>query len=131
MLLHIGQVFWSLESSFSIQVKCLPLQLCRQCVPLSLDFQNSNFLETGITESIAATKCLKSYNFGKEIIKALCSVVITTVQQQKMFLTFTLLYWSDIYWRQQISKYNGITLLKATSLTLWRLTTTIVVVPHR
>jgi hypothetical protein len=35
----------SFEISFSIQVKYLPLQLCRQCVPLSVEFQILLFSE--------------------------------------------------------------------------------------
>jgi hypothetical protein len=80
--IHIGQVFLSFESSFSIQVKHLPLQLCRlqtvcSCLWIA---RYSHFLTTGITESIAPTECLKSYSVSKEIMKALCSVIIRPIE---------------------------------------------------
>ena len=62
---HIGQVFLSFESSFSIEVKCLPLQLCGQCVPL---FGMADILIFSILawqKSVAPTECLRSYSFGK------------------------------------------------------------------
>ena len=43
----------------------------------------SYFLKTGITESVAPTECLTSYSFGKEIIVALCSLVIKPMWQHK------------------------------------------------
>ena len=45
----------------------------------------SYFLETGITESIAPTECLKSYSFDKDIDMALYSVVIRRIQQDECY----------------------------------------------
>ncbi len=68
----------------------MPTIATLQTVFLSLwNSRYSYFLETGLTECIVSTECLKSYSFGKEIFKALCSVV---------------------------NKYNDMTLLKVISL---------------
>jgi len=53
-----------------------------QTVFLSLEFQMFSFSQKWHNREnhIAPTECLKSYSFGKEIIKALCSVVIRPTQ---------------------------------------------------
>ena len=88
--IHIGKFFRSFESSFSIQVKCLPLQLCRHCVPPSLYFQIFSFSQNWHNRNIAPTECIKSYNVGRDHEGTVFSGYQTNT-------TFMLLYWFDIY----------------------------------
>jgi len=75
----MGQVFLRFESLFSVQVK---QQLYRLCSAL-WNSSYFHFLETSIT-GIAATECLISRSFGKEVIKVLCSAVIRPIQQHNV-----------------------------------------------
>jgi hypothetical protein len=110
LLFHIGQVFLSFESSFSVQVKHLPLRLSRQCVPFSLYYQIFSFSQNWHNRQYCSNRVSK-------IIQ--CQQIDHEGTMFSNYRTSTLsvpLYWSHNYWRRQFNKYNGMNLLKVRSL---------------